>query len=301
MPKLNEMRESPRGRSMLNLYKQCPKRWAFKYLKGFTPPNNSNPLILGSAIHEAQALFYQGGHIVEVFKYLEELLKDSPWLIAKAHDMLATWYNKIGAKDKELKVPLAVEIEAPLTLPNGFQMSVRWDRVLLDKEDGEIAIIDTKTTSGGVNQVLQSYNYSDQPKLYIASINQSHEEWAKQLRGWRTDAIYGRELKSGKINTEAVRSELVTFSDGEIEDTLVSYASVTDDIAYKLEALEAEEPISQHFYNNSDFCYSYGRVCPFKPICHQIDKLSNPPADMTIDPWLKEGIIKDAFKDLLKN
>jgi len=294
----NELRESPRGRSMLNLYRQCPKRWAFKYIKGFKPIGSSDPLTLGSAIHEAQALFYQGASIIDSTNFLEDFLKDSEHLQTKANAMLTAWYNTLGKDDRENRIPLAVEVEAPLLLPNNFEMTVRWDRVLLDKTDGEVFISDTKTTSGGVRQVMQSYNYSDQPKLYIASIQQSREEWVKQLKGWRTDAIYGRELKSGKINTEVVRSEIVSFSKAELDDTLISYASLTDDIAYKLEAIEAGEEIRQHFSNTSDFCYSYGRICPFKSICHEIDSIDQPPANMEIDDWLAQGIIKKAFKEI---
>lgn len=293
-----EVRESPRGRSMLNLFRQCEKRWAFKYLKGFSPISTSDPLVLGSAIHEAQALFYNGASFTQATKFLKKYLILSPHLKLKALAMFVEWYTVLGRKDIEERIVLAVETEAPVLLPNGFKMSVRWDRIFLEKSDGEIFISDTKTTSGGVKQVMQSYNYSDQPKLYIISVQQAKEEWSKQLKGWRTDAIYGRELKSGKINTEVVRSELVNFSKGELEDTLISYASLTDDIAYKLEAVESGDQIRQHFSNTSDFCYSYGRVCPFRAICHQIDSIKNPPANMTIDNWVEKGIIKKAFKDI---
>ena len=294
------MRESPKGRSMLNLYKQCPRKWAFKYLKGFQPQGKQDPLTLGSAIHEAQALFYNGMHIIDVANFLEKFLEDSPHLQRKANAMFTAWYDEIGIKDTETMIPLAVEVEAPLMLPNGYEMTVRWDRVLLEKEGGEVFVNDTKTTGGSVEKTLQNYNYSDQPKLYIASVQQNQPEWVKQFRGWRTDCIKGYVSKAkstmGKITTEVKRSEIVSFTSAEIEDTLIGYSVLTDDIRYKVQAVQAGEPIRANFYGVSDFCLSFGRVCPYHSICHEIDFVEEPPANMKIDPWLKAGTVLDTFK-----
>ena len=295
----NEMRESPRGRSQLNLFKQCQKRWAFKYLKGFTPVGSQDPLILGSAIHEAQALFYQGESIILVLQFLQEFLRTSPHLQRKALTMLTAWHQELGIYDREHCTPLAVEVQAPLVLPNGYTMTVRWDRVLLDNTSGEIFIADTKTTGGSLEKTLRNYNYSDQPKLYIASVLQNNPEWIKQFRGWRTDVIYGYESKAkktlGDIFTDVRRSEIVMFTPEEIEDTLIGYASLTDDIAYKLNQVKEGGEIRANFFNSADFCLSFGRVCPYHAICHQIDDIDEPPANMTLDPWLAEGTVLEAF------
>ena len=295
-----EQRESPRGRSMRNLYKQCPRKWAFKYIKGFQPEGKQDPLTLGSAIHEAQALFYGGASVIDTTNFLEDFLKDNVHLQRKANAMFTHWYKDIGIHDVENMIPLAVEVEAPLKLPNGYTMTVRWDRVLLEKEGGEIFVNDTKTTGGSLLKTIQNYNYSDQPKLYIASILQSQPEWIKQFRGWRTDCIRGFESKGkttmGKITTEVKRSEIVSFTPEEIEDTLIGYSVLTDDIKFKVQAVvKGNEPIRAHFYDVSDFCLSFGRVCPYKSICHQIDSIEEPPANMSIDPWLEKGTVLDTF------
>ena len=295
-----EMRESPRGRSMLNLYKQCPRKWAFKYIKGFQPQGKQDPLTLGSSIHEAQALFYNGATLAEVTNFLGDFLEDSPHLLRKAHAMFMAWYDIIGIHDKDNMIPLAVEVEAPLKLHNGYTMTVRWDRVLLERNGGEIFINDTKTTGGSLLKTIQNYNYSDQPKLYIASVLQSQPEWLKQFRGWRTDCIRGFESKgkytTGNITTEVKRSEIVSFTPEEIEDTLIGYSVLTDDIKFKVQSvIEGGEPIRAHFYDTSDFCLSFGRVCPFKTICHQIDHIEEPPANMEIDPWVKKGTVINTF------
>lgn len=295
------MRESPRGRSMLNLYKQCPRKWAFKYIKGFQPIGKQDPLTLGSAIHEAQALFYTGVHIIDATDFLQDFLKDSPHLQRKANAMFTAWYNELGIFDTETMIPLAVEVQAELKLPNGYVMTVRWDRVMLDKSVGEIFVGDTKTTGGSVEKTIQNYNYSDQPKLYIASVHQAQPEWVKQFRGWRTDCVKGYESKAkktpGLITTEIKRSEIVTFTPEEIEDTLIGYSVLTDDIRYKVQAVQSGEPIRAHFYDVSDFCLSFGRVCPYKSICHQIDFIDEPPANMVIDPWVAKGTVLDTFKE----
>ena len=294
----DEMRESPRGRSMLSLYKTCPRKWAFKYLKGFKAKDLSDPLILGSAIHETQAEFYRGAPLTYCLEYLDIFLSDAPWLRSKASAMFNEWFTIIGSKDAVETIPLAIEQESEVFLPNGFRMTVRWDRVLLNKKTKEVFISDTKTTSGSASRTLQLYNYSDQPKLYIASIMQNKPEWLGSFRGWRTDVIYGRELKSGAINTEVLRSEIVNFSEEEINDTLQSYATLTDDIAYHIERSK-ENGIAPEFYSNSDSCFSYNRLCPYYSFCHEIDSLSEPPGNYDLDPWLAEGKVLDSFKEIL--
>ena len=102
---------------------------------------------------------------------------------------------------------------------------------------------------------------------------------------------------NGNINTEVIRSEIVTFTDEEIEDALIGYATLVDDLAYKLMNVQNGESISSNFIPSNDACLDYGRLCPYYHVCHQIDKLDVPPANMEVDPWVAEGKVLDTFKE----
>ena len=298
MPK--EMRESPHGRSMLSLYKTCPRRWAFKYLKGFKSKESTDALNLGSAIHETQALYYLGMDLDSCLIELRAFLGKEIHLFPKALEMFKAWERELGQYDRKNCTVLAIEEEASLELPNGYKMTVRWDRVLLDNKTKEVFISDTKTTGGSASRTLQLYSYSDQPKLYIAAALQNKPFWAKQLTGWRTDAIYGRELKSGRINTEVVRSPIVSYSETEIEDTLMSYADLTDEIGWKIDLVQNQGfSIQKEFRSQNENCFNYNRLCPYHSFCSEIDKMTEPPANFELDPWVKEGTVLKSFKEIL--
>lgn len=168
---------------------------------------------------------------------------------------------------------------------------------MLNNQTSEVYINDTKTTGGSAAKTVRQYMHSDQPKLYIASVLQTKHDWYKQFRGWRTDAIWGgRLLKSGRINTQVIRSEIVTFTDEEIEDALIGYASLVDDLAFKLKNVQEGDSIRANFIPSNDACLDYGRLCEYYHICHQIDKLDAPPANMEIDPWVTDGTVLKTFE-----
>ena len=304
------MRESPAGRSQLSLYSSCNRKWAIKYVKGFKVPTDLHgPLHFGSVIHEVQAVLY-GTRSLEASK--DKLIEMCP---VPASDALAyedrmefrkkvemafdKWYKVLGENDLKNMSILFVEKEIPLTLPNGFKMTVRVDRILRDPETGETFINDTKTTGWSLEGTLEKYLRHDQPRLYIAAVRENYPELVDSLSGWRTDVLYCKKAprSPGGYNTRAVRSSIVSFTDEEIQDTLMSYAGIVDDIAGKLKYVN-EEPFSSLFPANYGHCDAFNRRCEYSDICIQAGHIEEPPANLEIDPWLAEGTVLDLFKEV---
>jgi len=300
--KPEEMRESPQGRSMLKLYQGCPRKWYFKYGLGFKLKESADHLIYGSAVHEAQAVFYTSNFShTKMLDKLQNFLTEGGRedLIPKGLEALELWYDKIGKEDVTNVEAVEVEIEDHLELPNGFKMTLRRDRVLLDKKLDELFINDTKTTGWSLSGTIRNYMYSDQPKLYIASALKDHPEWRDRLSGWRTDCIYMRALKAGGYSKDAIRSQISTFTQQQIDDTLMSYAVQTSDMAYKLQAvIEDGEAPSAHFFQCNEHCLAFNRPCEYFPICHEVDTTTLPPSQFEVDEWLAKGTVLNAFKDL---
>lgn len=303
---VDQMRESPRGRSMLALYQDCPRKWAWKYLKGYKLLDEKDHFTFGSAVHESQAEYY-----LNDFDYYIMLKKAEAFLLEKERiDMLPKvraslmlWYDLIGEADEKLVTVLECEAEDNLILQNGFDMTMRRDRVLQYTATEEIFINDTKTTQWSLAGTLKNYMYSDQPQLYIASALQNKPEWTPKLSGWRTDCIY---LPKGACpkndwgaTKNAVRSDISTFTQSRIEGTMKSYAVQTSDMGYKVQCvLEDDDPISSHFPMCNGNCLAYHSVCEYYNFCHEIDTIAMPPAQFGIDDWLESGAVLDGFKGL---
>jgi len=301
------MRESPGGRSMITLAQSCHRSWAWKYLLGFKTLKTPDHFPLGQSLHTANETFYKEGFNLEKSSQAgKDYLTDVGFqkLHLKFQVMLEEWYYQIGVHDISGAEVLMVEEEVFLTLPNGFQMTCRLDRLLRWKKSGEVFIGDTKTTSWSLEGVLRNYTYHDQPQLYYMAARETHPEIMKDCRGWKTDAIYAKEKvsqgeKTGVFYTGAHRGETIVFRESQLEDTLNSYAEITDDIAYRLAAVEKNgEPKSLCFPKNNHGCMAFNSPCNNYTICHKIDDIDGVPGDFEIDPWLESGEVLDRFRAL---
>jgi hypothetical protein len=288
--KTEEMRESPRGRSMLSLANACPREWAWKYIRGFKQDDTPEHLTYGSIIHEAQAVFYTEGHTNALMK-IAEMTGTNEELHAKCMRGFDEWFEVLGKDDLLYREVIAVEEEREITLYNGFKMTVRWDRVLRDRDSNEVFINDTKTTGWSLEGTLNNYMVHDQPKLYILAAQ--NEPWRDALAGWRTDGIYQ------KGNTcKVMRSALVMPTPEELEDIKISYTALTDDLRYRMEEANNGGDLRALFPKNPANCLRYYKICPHYEHCHRVADNTFHPEGFSIDPWLAQGIIADAFKEI---
>lgn len=300
-----ENRESPRGRSQLSLYANCNRKWAFKYLKGWkVPEERYSPLHFGSTIHEMQEAFYSGadGPLRSAFARMDELLptKNATENLLNFRDKVdktfRKWYSELGQKDIEAHEVFWVERELPLTLPNGYEMTVRLDRAI--READSFYINDSKTTGWSLDGTLANYMLHDQPRLYIAAVRQNFPEMLDDFVGWRTDGIFCKRAprSPGGYNIKIRRSPSVSFTDLQIQDVLMSYAGLVDDIKGKVPYVD-KEPYASLFPANYGHCQAYNRNCEYIDICPFVDTQDEPPANLEIDPWLAAGTVLDSFKE----
>jgi len=305
--KKEEMRESPGGRSQISLYQQCPRKWAFKYVKGWkVPQENFSALHFGSTIHEMQAILYDSKSLVDVYDYIESsapLTKSSTDLVKefrkKVDLAFRMWYTELGQNDLENMEILEVEKELVLTLPNGFKMTVRLDRLLRDPETGEIFINDTKTTGWSYEGTMEKYLRSDQAKLYILAVRENFPQYIEDLSGWRTDVVYIRKAPRSPdgYSRKCGRSVITSFSEQELTDVLQTYAGVTDIIASSL-VYKTQEPLSSLFPGNYERCYDFNRLCEYSAVCPYIDTQEEHPADLMLDPWLAKKTVLNLYEEL---
>ena len=69
--------------SSTSIFKSCQKKYYWKYIEGLSPYKKSTSLTLGSIIHNAFDMYYNGFHDEEVVKYIknvcdEQVSKASP-------------------------------------------------------------------------------------------------------------------------------------------------------------------------------------------------------------------------------
>jgi len=304
--KKEEMRESSAGNSIMSLFQSCPRKFYFRYVLGWRDTRLTDPLAMGSAIHEAQECFYKNNfnYNMCIDRGLEVINDLNPLLREKLASALHIWNGEIGQFERNKVEVLMVEEPIDIKLSNGFVMTGRLDRLLRDKETDHVFIDDTKSTGWDLTKTLRNYTYHPQPKLYYAGFQDTFPELAKECTGWRTSGIYIRErlskgMGTGEFYGNAERSPLVSFLDGQIQDTRNSYASYTDDIAYRLALIEKEESLpSVAFPACGSNCLAFNKVCEYYNYCHKVDQKPNMPYNFEHDSWADDGTVLNQFRGL---
>lgn len=304
--KKEEMRESPAGRSVMSLYQECPRKWYFRYVMGWRPIAITDPLALGSAVHEGQEVFYKNdfNYKMAIDRALEVIRDLNPLLRDKVASAMHIWNGFIGRFERQNVEVVMVEEPVIIKLPNGFNMTGRLDRLLKDKETDRLFIDDTKTTGWDLTKTLRNYTYHDQPKLYYAGFKDTFPELIDNCDGWRTDGVQVKEKFSkgvgiGEFYGNAERSPIVTFLDGQIEDIKQSYASYIDDMAYKLALVEkGGEAPSIAFPACGGHCLAYNKVCEYYNYCHKVNSNPSMPHNYSKDPWVDDGTVLNQFREL---
>ena len=305
-----ELRESAGGLSMLGTFEGCARAFYFKYVRGFKEKGISQPLILGSTLHEATEVFYR-----ENFNYTKcmdralEVINDlEPTLQNKAMSMLHIWHTYIGKFEREKVNVLAVEEPIEIKLLNGFVATGRMDQLLQDKETGEVFISDLKTTGWSLEATLRNYTFHPQPRLYYLgfkeSFKDSNPEWVKDCHGWRTSGVLCKErvsrgMSTGEFYGSAERSSIVTFSDEQLTDVRISYSAHTDNIAFALGSYESGDlPASAAFPACYKNCLAFNRLCPYQAECCKVDQNRSMPGNFIYDDWVEKGTVLNKFRAL---
>lgn len=287
----DRLRESWGGFHFYNLYHNCKRKFFFKYVLGIENRHTSDHLIGGAAFHEAKAEWYlTGNHSAAMDKchdHIEsrrnEFESDEIYdrTIDRYPTMLDSWIMTMGMKDLEQYEPLAVEEEITLPVPNteGFVVTMRPDTILKDRRYGYVYIMETKTT--GFSKLVQERGvyYGDQATMYIWGALQ---KYGVLVDGVIPDITYWNKKSKDPSKIEHMRGDIVSRTEGEVEDFLLGVAGTLNEISQKVRAYEEQGyPEELLFPRNTDRCMDFFRPCEFADICrNKLTKKSRLPPEL---------------------
>lgn len=175
----NTQRESLAGFHWMSTYQTCPRQWFFKYVLGFLPELTGQALVFGAAFHEGKARYYETGdpdamysaaidslwgREAELGPYIDlaDLTSDLRKMLGSALPLMAS--------DRDDFDFLAIEKQFEPELANGFKMTIRPDAVVRSRVDGDVWILEHKTTRSSISGMLRSVTNSDQATAYTMGI-----------------------------------------------------------------------------------------------------------------------------------
>jgi len=294
MMKEQKRRESASGYHFYNLYQNCPRKWYIRYLMRLEGEFKAPPLMLGSAVHEGKATFYQSGSIDKGIKaFLRDLkanqgsyedIDDYDLAKRRGVDMLKKWYVAHGADDLSRYKVVAVEEELIAKMPNGFILTSRLDAVLQRNRSSEMFIMETKTTGYSAIMADRFAQASDQLTTELYAAWRARPKWP--IVGVIPDIMYENRHK-----VECIRGDIVARSQSELREYEQGTMGVLSEIAQKASAWRSRRyPPESLFPRNTSWCLSYNHKCEYYDICRTVlSEKGEPPFGFTRIPIDKEA------------
>ena len=282
--------------TMLGLLKECPKKFEYIILKGYSPTGFAAHLEFGIAYHKALETFdkdrFAGAGYEEAvrnsvmfclsygyrddkdkFHQFDAMYTNEP---AKTRDTLlrsVVWYletfrnepvKTVELRDGTPAVELSFKLNLDLETPDGhpFILCGHLDRVIDD--DGDYLISDRKTTKGAITpRYWQQFNPNNQMSLYYTA---GQLVLNKPIKGIIIDAA---ELG---VNYTRFKRQLIT------RDASLQAEWLRD--TYTWIGMAIQFATDNHWPMNDKSCGNYGG-CAFQKLCSRSPK--------TRDLFLKDG------------
>jgi hypothetical protein len=283
-------RASSAGWHFLNSYQSCPRKFYFRYLRGFTPEHTAPVLTFGGAFHDGKATFYRTGSRKKAIQaaqdYIEEAApeyEDSylPEIeYIRVENLMEAWISRCGRDDLRYYKILAVEEEMEAALYNGFRLTGRADAVLQSKSTGDRFLLETKTTGYSIEVTYRGLTNSDQISCYLWLLKKTHPNW--KVDTCLPDIAYSRQSR-----VEVLREALITRSPQRLQEFEDQTVGLLTEISQKVQSI-GSYPLLMLFPRNAapGWCTSFNRACEYMEICDQDCPVGEVPEGFKIDDWV---------------
>lgn len=268
--------ESEAGLHYWNSFNDCKRFFFFRYVMGWEPQFLEPPLLMGGAFHDGKARWYETGSAKAAVGEFRDSLRagadrlhsssDYQRIATRGETLLKLWIEKYGVDDLERFKILGVEKELEARLPNGFRITVRLDALVQDTE-GRARILESKTGSFSYTLTETNVRVGDQATVQIYAVRQCLPKL--NLTGVIPDIAYWNKGQQASEDSIIIkRADYVMRSSDDLRDFELYTQDTLIDIAQRTSAvLEGKYRPIEVFGRNTDWCFSYHRVCPFLDIC----------------------------------
>lgn len=274
--KVNETQGTARGFHFINCFQNCPRQWYFRYYCKLVPDFTKKNLLFGSAIHATKEIFYkmQGfcgrTDLVDIFQtqitnlqpkyqFAEDFEKD----MLDGSTMIGHWFDEYGKNDFDTWKFIASEEELSFPLFPGDDegCTVRPDLIMQNKQTGNYAIFETKTTRFSLPAMLGSTKRSDQ--LIFQQCGFAENYGLDNFLGIIVDVMY-----KNRSVVKCERSAPILFSVGECSDVVAGIRTVWRQMQEGRKAVERDGSrggVAAAFPRNRSACSQY--KCDYQDIC----------------------------------
>jgi hypothetical protein len=262
-----------------SIFRSCPKKYYFRYIKGLEPYKKSPALTLGSILHSGFDMYYNGFSNEEVARFIgktadEEIAKASPDtaedLVIMKYTLLGMWLNY--PKDLSIFSEIKPELKLKLTFSNGVVAVIKVDGLVT--KDGKLWIRELKTTGLTFTQFSQRCRTSSQGTFYPFCLRRL----GYPVEGIIYDYVKKPQLRKGMHEDKDQFGYRIMQSYREKPDYYFqrhfSYRTELDLLLFEKDIMATAKNIERccrenEWYRNQDSCWTFNSACPYLPICFQ--------------------------------
>jgi len=266
--------------SSVSTIRGCPMKYKWHYLDGYVPYKKSNQLTLGSVVHGAFDMYYNGFDTVEVLKYIKESF-DAEISKASPTEVEDWWIDKYTATGmwmhypKDLSIFKHIEPEKEFNIPLNSEISFKGvvDGLVTDSND-RLWVRELKTTSMPFSQFERRSRTTSQGSGYV---------WAMRKLGYPVEGVMYDFIKKPLLK-KGVKDDMHSFGYKIIADYQTrpdfyykrhfTYRNVEELEIFEQDLLKTANEIqfrSEHndWCRNQDQCWNFNSECPYLKICFQ--------------------------------
>jgi hypothetical protein len=278
---------------------ECPRKYFYRYILGWTDRYPSNHLVFGKAWHLAMEHLLRNNYSIdslaeasEIFltAYREELDETTdenykPKTPMNANRALIGYFNRFRRDDPKFYEVLHTETGGTVLIGEDAPMVFRMDCIRKNREDGTIEFLDHKSSKVRLNSWGDLQKMTVQMHVYYHALC-CMVEFAR-VAGGRVRSTFFRTQKENEF--EEVRivktpEQLQAF----LSNLLVWYDALRRDM-YLLSEMNIDDSTMTAFPQNPNGCYSYGRICPYIDICpnwtNPVRHTEERPVHLKVERW----------------
>lgn len=307
--------------SSLNTYSSCPRKYQYKYMEEFESTLPQDALLIGSAVHIGIEQFWLGKTAAEMFESVEEYYRETPgfWGSEKGAvekiKITAYLYGYIKERAEMLPLYEVLGVEEKWsetlhvqTMEMTSNRAGKFDLVLRRKSDGEVFVVDHKTSAARdiedpmsvfwakltfdtqvvmyLDAAQRKYGLKHRPRFIYDVIRKTKSKPSMTKRASRKKAETKFQFEARKASlTETlpqfkarVMKEYTTDPSRFMwREILITHDEVErrQDELFILEKQIQAAPLQYDLPRNPNSCLSAWGACPFFPVCAGQDDLSS--------------------------
>jgi PD-(D/E)XK nuclease superfamily len=287
--------------SKLTTYLECPRKFFYSHLLGWSSTRPNVHLTFGTAWHAAVEYLLNTGYGKEqveeaaflfLQKYREVFNSDwddinEPKSASNGMAGIMEYANRFRSDAEKYEV-IATEVGGIVLIGPDKPMAFRIDAVMAENESSRVIALDHKTSQYKTNFWGESWNLSTQMLTYLHVLYCMFGEVENRVKGIRIRGAWFYKAKA-PVFDETIVEKTYPQMQNWLASINIWYDTLKADFKILQNNESVEESVMFAFPMNEKSCFLYNRPCAYFDYCNSwsnpLQKCDMPPTEFEVKYW----------------